>query len=304
MPLTEGFNINGLKYTHGWHIPRFSMERFVSTVFFLEEKVFTMLDHLYKSPLRNWQVALKRCHNHANKSQLHHTATIRASQFRSFMEQKQIPIDQQLSQAMSEQVKKNRDKLIPIIEAIILCERQNIPLRGHRDDSKHWNDDSVNAGNLQEIKKYLVRCGQNKAMEEHFKTAPKNTTYRSKTTQNEIISICGEIITEKIVGEVKKAKFFSILPDEAADISNIEQMPVIVRFVDNNSVIREEFLAFVPCELGLSGEAIATTLVDTMNKAGLDMGLCRGQGYDGAGNMAGRCSEATVRIQRQYPKAT
>lgn len=141
-------------------------------------------------------------------------------------------------------------------------------------------------------------------MEEHFKTAPKNATYRSKTTQNEIIRICGEVAQEKIIGEIKQAKFFSILADEAADISNIEQMPVVVRFVDNNSVIREEFLSFVPCKLGLSGEAIATTLIDAMNTAGLDMELCRGQGYDGAGNMAGRCSGAAVRIQRQFPKAS
>lgn len=40
-----------------------------------------------------------------------------------------------------------------------------------------------------------------------------------------------------------------------------------------------------------------------MMKLDLDMTFCRGQDYDGAGNMAGKCSGAAVRIQQQFPKA-
>ena len=35
--------------------------------------------------------------------------------------------------------------------------------------------------------------------------------------QNEIIKICGEMITEELITEVKEAKFFCVLADEATD---------------------------------------------------------------------------------------
>ena len=76
-----------------------------------------------------------------------------------------------------------------------------------------------------------------------------------------------------------------------------------MRFVDRDSNIREEFLGFVPCSEGLSGEAISKTILAAVKDLGLDIELCRGQGYDEAGNMAGKCSGAGVRIQRAYPKA-
>ena len=111
------------------------------------------------------------------------------------------------------------------------------------------------------------------------------------------------MLTEEIVDEIKDAKFFSILADEASDCSNIEQMSVVIRFVDRTLTIREEFLGFVPCELGLSGEAIANSIMKFVEKLGLNMEFCRGQGYDGAGNMAGRVSGAAARIRANNKNA-
>jgi hypothetical protein len=56
-----------------------------------------------------------------------------------------------------------------------------------------------------------------KILEELFKSTSKNMTYKSKTTQNEIIDICGDLITKKITDEIREAKFYSILADEASD---------------------------------------------------------------------------------------
>ena len=39
------------------------------------------------------------------------------------------------------------------------------------------------------------------------------------------------------------------------------------------------------------------------NMHGLDPNYIHGQGYDGAGNMAGKCRCAAACIQRVYPKA-
>ena len=55
-------------------------------------------------------------------------------------------------------------------------------------------------------------CGD--LMDEVFKDCSSNQTCHSKTMQNEILEICGEMITEILVGKVKHAKFFSVLTDK------------------------------------------------------------------------------------------
>lgn len=110
------------------------------------------------------------------------------------------------------------------------------------------------------------------------------------------------MITERFIAEIKKAKFFAVLADEVTDCSNKEQMAVVIRFVDEELIIREEFLGFVPCELGLSGVAVADSIVNFLEDLGLSIEFCHDQGYDGAGIMAGRVSGAAARIIRLNDK--
>lgn len=63
----------------------------------------------------------------------------------------------------------------------------------------------------------------------------------SPQTQNELIQI---IILRDIVKEAKQAKYYSIMADEVTSHNN-EQLAFCVRFVDENSSIREEFLSFL-----------------------------------------------------------
>ena len=93
-----------------------------------------------------------------------------------------------------------------------------------------------------------------------------------------MIQICGEFVTNTIAAEIKQAKYFSILADEATDWVNIEQMSIVIRFVDSNSSSREEFLGIVPCELGVSGKAIAEIILKELRNFDLSISLSRGQG--------------------------
>lgn len=74
----------------------------------------------------------------------------------------------------------------------------------------------------------------------HLKDAPKNARYTSKTIQNEIISIISNRICSDILNEVKRAKFFSVI----ADIANIEQLSICLRYVFDDSV-KEVFIDLV-----------------------------------------------------------
>ena len=57
------------------------------------------------------------------------------------------------------------------------------------------------------------------------------------------------------------------------------------------------------CDSGTKGEQIAELIQKECCLMELDMGLCRGQGYNGAGNMAGVCNGAAKLIRSKFPKA-
>ena len=180
---------------------------------------------------------------HAQK-RAHHIAIKDMETFRSVMEQKTLPVHHQLQSAVQLQIERNRAKLLSILKTVIFCGRQNISFRGHRDDSRYFNDDSGNSGNFQALLDFRIEAGD-EILKEHFKSAPRNATYRSKTIQNELIDCIASWIRRKLVDEVSKACLFSILADETTDCSNKEQLTLVIRFADNQNQIREEFLDFV-----------------------------------------------------------
>ena len=108
---------------------------------------------------------------------------------------------------------------------------------------------------------------------------------------------------KKIIQEIQNANFFSVSADEAADISNKEQLPLLLLFVVATNTIREEFVDFVLCDTGTSGKAIAEKILGALEEFGLDTSYLRGQAFDGAGNMAGKYRGAAVIIQSTCPKA-
>ena len=129
--------------------------------------------------------------------------------------------------------------------------------KGDRDDAGYFADHKNNPGNMQEILKYLKTFGNNVLFDDHMLNAAKSATYCSKTTQNEVIEVCGELSLSKLSSKIKQAQYFSLLADEAADISKTERLPPVIRFVDASSEIHEEFLGFISCDEGLTGAAIA-----------------------------------------------
>ena len=93
------------------------------------------------------------------------------------------------------------------------------------------------------------------------------------------------------------------MADEAADCSNKEQMSVVIRFVDLHNEIREEFIRFSECKNRTTGLELANMILGTLQDFGLDIQKCRGQGYDGAGAMAGQQKGVAARIIAINPKA-
>ena len=68
---------------------------------------------------------------------------------------------------------------------------------------------------------------------------------------------------EKILQEVRAAKYFSVCADEASDVANKEQLSLILRFVDQAGLVREEFISFFG-EYGTTGEAVSNLITNAL----------------------------------------
>ena len=106
-----------------------------------------------------------------------------------------------------------------------------------------------------------------------------------------------------MVNDVKESKFFTIIADEAADSSHKEQMSLVLRFVDSEMNVREEFISFLQCKWGLTGANLAKLILEALDNLTLSIENCRGQGYDGAGAVAGQINGLAAHILRLNPKA-
>ena len=142
----------------------------------------------------------------------------------------------QMDIALKKRQENNMVILESIVKTVIICGRQNLGLRGDRDDSQYLEDETRNCGNFQALLDFRIDSGD-QMLEKHFETAPKNATYRSKTVQNEMMEIIGEMIQRKIVTEIEKAGgWFSISANEVRDVFNKEQLPICARYSDENGI--------------------------------------------------------------------
>ncbi|XP_049782373.1 uncharacterized protein LOC126184055 [Schistocerca cancellata] len=96
----------------------------------------------------------------------------------------------------------------------------------------------------------------------------KGHHYLGKETKNQIIHLIGSSVTNNILLMMKSAKYYSIILDCTQDISKVEQMTVVVRFVQETRLHRvydveiwEHFLGFLPVP-----DSLCSTLMQVVLK--------------------------------------
>ncbi|KAM1094413.1 hypothetical protein ACFX10_009435 [Malus domestica] len=101
---------------------------------------------------------------------------------------------------------------------------------------------------------------------------------------------------------MKNARFFSLLVDEACDVSIKEQMVVVLCYVDNNGKVIERFVGVqhVP-------DTTSNTLKESIDAFihfnELSFSNLQGQGYNGASNMKGEFNGLKTKILNDQPCA-
>ena len=158
------------------------------------------------------------------------------------MTHQQTDVWSQLSQAMADVIASK------IFNIIVLCGRQNITLRGHRDNATDIEKDLAdvdNHGNFRALLHFRVDAT---LLGQHLTAAARNATYTSSVIQNQVINVLADQVRQKIIWKVHRAKWFSVIADEVTDVSNKEQLSLVVRYTDVDTLlVREDLLGFFEC---------------------------------------------------------
>ena len=166
----------------------------------------------------------------------------------------------------------NQKVIESLLKIVLLCGKQGLALRGHRDDTINWEDEegSSNDGNFVQLVRF--RAETDPILANHLSKSPRNARYASKTIQNELVGVIGDSIRRDIVEEVKKARFYSVIADEVTDAGNREELSIVLRYV-LGSEIKEVFVDFVEVAR-ITGEVLARTILQWLQEHGLSL-TCR-----------------------------
>ena len=215
----------------------------------------------------NWKNALaKFCEHEA--SSFHKEAVLKLAARQG------VGIDAQLSVQLCNEQKHHRAMLMKLFEAIKYLGRQGLALRGH-------NEDTVDVGgNL-----YRLLLLQAKECPEMITWLEKKE-YISPTIVNEVINLMGQSVLRMLLSDASVSLWYSVIADEATDISHNEQMSLSIRWIDSSYSIHEDTLGLIQLP-NTKAETIFVAIKDILIRCSLPIKQCCGQAYDGAGNMSG-----------------
>ena len=221
-----------------------------------------------KDGFSNLKKALQRFQEHEH-SEMHKEASLKLAAKSS-----KVDVAAQISQEHDKQAKEHREMLLKVLRCIRYLTRQGLAMRGHREDSESFE------GNLYQL--LLLQAVDSP----RFGQWPKKRDYISPEITNKLVVLMGQSVLRDFLAKIRSCQFFSIIADEATDISHNEQMCLAVRWVDEEYQINESALGLfqLPDTKGLT---IFSAIKDLLVRCNLPMGKCIGQAYDGAGNMSG-----------------
>lgn len=241
---------------------------------------------------KSWKKMNEYSNNHS-KSVAHKESLTKYAGFKSAI--KQGNIISKIDSNHNKVVKENREYIKCLLETILYCAYQGIPIRGHRE-----NEDSENMGNFLELMK--LRAKDNNILERYFLKKEKSFRYVSGTHTNEFISLMGAFVTKNIIKDIQLAGIYSLLIDETQDLARHEQVSFIIRYVDSNLNPHEDFIGFFRTDR-TDGESLTNLIKVVLNSYNLRIEDLRGQCYDGAASMRGSYNGVQAKIRIENPLA-
>lgn len=117
-------------------------------------------------------------------------------------------IDVVFDKEIQKRMEDNQEVIQALLKITMLCGRQGLTLRGHRDDHIDWSEgqedhDAHNCGNFIELVRF--RAETDDVLRKHLQNAPRNACYTFKPI---LIDIVGKRLRSDILSEVKATKYY------------------------------------------------------------------------------------------------
>uniref|UniRef100_A0A8C5E2Z2 TTF-type domain-containing protein n=1 Tax=Gouania willdenowi TaxID=441366 RepID=A0A8C5E2Z2_GOUWI len=265
------------------------------TVFCYCCKLFSIRDNQFVTGFNDWKNCANRLHEHEN-SMDHRTAVLSLSSLGNKNARRDSNIVQQHESERAYWL----NILKRIVATIQFLSSRGLPFRG--DDELVGSPHNGNfLGCLELISRFDPLLSEHLAR--YGNKGRGHTSYLSSTVCDEFIQLMAKKVLHAIVKEVKDGKYFSIIVDSTPDITHVDQLALVIRYVLKKSGEPvERFLEFIPLH-GHTAEHMEETLKSELKELDIDLMDCRGQSYDNASNMAGKYSGLQARIKNKNPNA-
>ena len=195
-----------------------------------------------------------------------------------------------LSSQVASEKKANHDYMLKVISSVRFLARQGLPLRGDgplEQDSNFYQILKLRGEDCPLIKTFLEK---------------KQLKYTSHEVQNELLAIMSTQILHDIAKEILSEKFFTVMIDEATDLSNTEQVVIVLRYVKDDLSVIESFIGLYQTDT-IDAQSLVRLILDSLLRMNLTIQHCRGQCYDGASNMRGSRNGVAKILMDEEPRA-
>jgi hypothetical protein len=194
------------------------------------------------------------------------TASHRTNIFKFQNIMKGNSVVQNLNDQFATECKVVRESLHRIFTSMEFLVRQGLGLRGHE----------ISESNFYQL--FVLRTEDSVDLRNWMK---RKTTWTSTDIQEEIINSMGNEVVRKLVVIELKYKYFSIIADETADVSRVEQLCVCLRTTTENLEVEEMFLGLYALDK-CDGASIFNATADIVLRLTIPLENCRGATFDGA----------------------
>lgn len=242
----------------------------------------------------DWKRADKRISSHENS--LTHKNNILTMRNRRLISER---IDTNIITELEKETNYWRNVLKRVVTVVKALSSRGLALRGETEKIG-----CVNNGNFLMSMQLISKFDPFLALhfEKYGNKGKGSTSYLSFQTYEQIITVMAEKVQQTIIEEIKTAKYFSIIVDSTPDVSHVDQLSIVIRYVDNKGFPQERFLGFLD-NTGHKSEQLTDAVLSTLALYQLDTDNLRGQSYDNASNMSRAYSGLQTRIKQVCPLA-
>ncbi|XP_038159310.1 THAP domain containing 12b [Cyprinodon tularosa] len=198
---------------------------------------------------------------------------------------------------LSTEEKEYRDYLRSLFEILFMLAKQAIPLTTDR-----VSEEELRSNNFQAVLDYCINAGD-EALRKRFEVTAVNSEYLTATQLNQLLDVCENTVREEMLMEVRESRFYSLVTGDLVDFADSKYLPVFLRFVNQQNILKEEFVDFLPFVDGDESALVERLEAQMVERWGLSMEDCRGQAHNATGTSTTKMKAVAVLLMEKYPLA-